>query len=838
MRRRVSKFTPASRVRATGTAERGALDLDLGDAVARLEIARDGSLRLRAAAGRALPLDRSEALGREPWQASNAEPFALDAGRADGSGQIEAATLAPAGGASFALAFDGPEGALRVEVDQQPFGLRVFERGGHQIARLTDLAFRTDGAARIELVASPDQRFFGFGSKTGPLDKRGRVLRMRCRDAPVREGSDPLYVSIPFFLRLSRAGSESRADGFLLDAIAPSRFDVAVTDASRVAIETDADGIDLTLFPGPRPADVLRRYTARTGRTPRPPRWALGHHQSRWGYRSASAVRRVASELRRRRIPTDAIHLDIDHMDGYRVFTFDRRRFPDPQRLFGELAGGGFRVVAIVDPGVKVDPRWSVFRDGAEHDVFLRREDGTPYTLKVWPGDAALPDFMRADARAWWGAQHRALLGAGVAGVWNDMNEPAGWARELRLGRMIVPLSPQDLSRVVQADPADPSRSVPHESVRNGYGHLECRATREALEELAPGRRPFVLSRSGVAGIQRYAALWTGDTFSRWEQLRLSVRMLLGLSVSGVAFCGADIGGFAGFCSRELFARWIQVGALYPFARTHSMWLKRPQEPWRFGSRVEAIARSALELRMRLLPYLYGLFCEAEATGAPIWRPLFFEYPDDPRAVEIDDQWLLGADLLVAPVMARGARQREVYLPAGTWYALDDGARWIGPRTVRVAAPLERIPIFARGGSVIPTQSAVQHTGEAPAEPLVLEVFPGGDGACVVVEDDGATPAYHEGAELRTAVRLRGRAGGRLRLELGAREGRLALAPRPLRVALNGCPPPTGVWLDALRLPEAESPESRAGAWSWHGGVLSVRWVDDGAGHTLEVEPA
>jgi len=820
VRRRAATPNAVLQVCGAGTAERGALELDLGDAVARLDVSRDGSLRLRAAAGRRLPPDRSEVLGREPWRASNAEAFAPRDG-------------------GFALAFDGPDGALRVEVDERPFGVRIFERGGHQIARLADLRFGPGAASRIELVASPEQRFFGFGSKTGPLDKRGSVLRMRCRDAPVRERADPLYVSIPFFLRLSRAGDDSRADGFLLDVTAPSRFDVAAADASRVAIETDDGGIDLTLFPGPLPADVLRRYTARTGRASRPPRWALGHHQSRWGYGSAARVRRVARELRRRRIPTDVIHLDIDHMDGYRVFTFDRRRFRDPAGLCGDLAGQGFRAVAIVDPGVKADPRWAVFREGVARDVFLRRADGTPYTLKVWPRDAALPDFARADVRAWWGEQHRALLAAGVAGIWNDMNEPAGWARELRLGRLIVPLARQDLSSVVQADPADPERSVPHESLRNAYGHLECRATREALETLAPRQRPFVLSRSGFAGVQRYAALWTGDTFSRWEQLRLSVRMLLGLSVSGVPFCGADIGGFAGHCSRELFARWMQVGALYPFSRTHSMWLKRPQEPWRFGARVESIARAALELRMRLLPYLYGLFCEAEASGSPVWRPLFYEYPDDARAADVDDQWLLGRDLLVAPVMAQGERHREVYLPAGTWFALDDGARWIGPRSVRVAAPLERIPIFARGGAVIPTQSPVQHTAEVPAEPLVLEVFPGGDGAGDLVEDDGATTAYRNGAELRTPYRLRGRAGGRLRLELGAREGPLSMAPRPLRVALNGCPPPTAVWLDALRLaPAAPSEADAPGAWSWRAGVLSVRWIDDGTAHTLEVEPA
>jgi len=823
VRRRGPRFAAVDRVRGVERG-RGALDLDLGGAVARVEVSRDGSLRMRAAAGRALPIDRSDALGREPWRASNAEPFVLE-----GSG-ASAAT-------GHAIAFDGPEGALRVEIDAQPFAVRVFERAGHQIARFLGLGFAADGAARIELVAAPDQRFFGFGSKTGPLDKRGRVLRMRCRDAPVREDADPLYVSIPFFLRLSRGGDEVRADGFLLDAVAPSRLDVAAADPSRIALETSAGGIDLALFPGPLPADVLRRYTARTGRGPRPPLWALGHHQSRWGYRSARAVRRVARELRRLRIPTDAIHLDIDHMDGYRVFRFDPRRFPDPPGLFRELAGAGFQSVAIVDPGVKVDPQWLVFRTGAERDAFLRREDGTPFKLKVWPGDAALPDFARADVRAWWGEQHRPLVEAGIAGIWNDMNEPAGWARELRFGRLIVPLAAQDLSRVVQSDPADPERSVPHEAVRNAYGLLECRATREALEALAPTKRPFVLSRAGHAGIQRYAALWTGDTFSRWEQLRLSVRMLLGLSLSGVAFCGADIGGFAGLCSRELFARWILVGALYPFARTHSMWLKPPQEPWRFGPRVLAIARSALELRMRLLPYLYALFCESEVSGAPVWRPLFYEHPADARAAEIDDQWLIGPDLLVAPVMERGGRQREVYLPEGIWHALDDGGRWIGPRTIEVAAPLERIPIFARGGAVIPTRSPVQHSGEAPAEPLVLEVFPGGEGSCEVVEDDGATTAYRDGVEARTPVRLRTRAGGRLRLEVGARAGRFQIAPRPLRVAVHACARPSGVWLDALRLDEAE-PEAREAGWWWRAGVLSVRWSDEGGSHALEVEPA
>jgi alpha-glucosidase len=823
-RRRVAgRFTTLDRVLRFEAAGPGSVDLDLGEAVARISVSRDGLLRLRAASGRALPPDLDGALGRIPWRPSNAEPFALE----------------PSG---LALAFDGPEGALRVEVDAAPFAVRAFDRGGRLVARLVGLGFGPGGAARIALAAAPDERFFGLGGKTGALERRGRVFSLRNRDVPVRDGVDPLYLSIPLLLRLSQREGAAWADGFLLEGAAPARIDVAARDPARVTIETGARGLDLLVLPGPRPADVLRRYGGRTGCSPRPPRWALGHHQSRWGYRSARQLRRVAAEARARRIPTDALHLDIDHMDGYRVFTWNRRRFPDPPGLLRELAARGFRAVAIVDPGVKVDPRWPVFRAGAERNAFLRREDGSPYTLRVWPGDAALPDFGRPDVRTWWGELHRPLVGAGVAGIWNDMNEPAGWRRDLRLGRLIVPLLPQDLRTVVEADPAEPAALVPHESVRNAYGLLECRATREGLERLAPGRRPFVLSRAGTAGIQRWAAVWTGDTWSTWAQLRLSVRMLLGLSISGVPFCGADIGGFIGWCGPELFARWMQVGALQPFARTHSAWLKHRQEPWRFGRRVEAVARAALELRMRLLPYLYGLFGEAEATGAPIWRPLWWDHPEDRAAATVDDAFLLGPSLLAAPVLERGKRQRSVYLPEGIWYGFDDGARWIGPRTVEVAAPLERIPLFARAGSVIPTASPVLHVGEVPAEPLVLEVFPGADGTAEVLEDDGETTAYREGVEARTPVRLYGRAGGRLRLEVGARTGRLPLPTRPLRVAVRGCPRPGSVWLDAVRVtgPAAPAPGAPTGAaaWEWEAGTLHVRWPEDGGGRVLEVEPA
>ncbi len=816
-------LTPVRALRGWRAAP-GAIQLELevgrSGGTAQLAIARDGSVRLRAACGRALPPDAGDALGREPWRASNAEPFPLES-------------------EGVALAFDGAEGGARVEVEPRPFAIRVLGHDGRELARWHELALAEQGAARVVQGVSPGERFLGLGEHTGPLERRGRRYRLRNRDVGVREGADPLYTSIPFLLRLASHDDGTRAVGLLLDAIAPARIDVAGERADALVLETDARGLDLTLFPGPRPADALRRFTARVGRGARPPLWALGHHQSRWGYRSARSVRALARELRERGIPTDAIHLDIDYMDGYRVFTWHPKRFPDPKRLLDELLAQGLRAVPIVDPGVKVDDAYAVFQEGQARDYFLREHGGPHPRLLVWPKRAVLPDFARPEVRSWWGERHGPLLEAGAAGIWNDMNEPAGWSRELRAGRLIVPLRAQDLSRTECADPADPAdaaRHVPFETVRNAYGQLECRATHEALARQRPGQRPFLLTRSGTAGIQRWAAVWTGDSLSTWAQLRLSLRMLLGLSVSGVVFCGADIGGFAGRCSRELFARWMQIGALQPFARTHSMWLGPRQEPWRFGRRVEAIARRALELRMRLLPYLYGLFCEAEASGLPVWRPLALEFPDDPACDEVDDQVMLGPDLLLAPVVERGARERAVQLPPGVWYALDDDARYVGPRRVRVAAPLERLPAFARGGSVIPTRSATRHTGETPAEPAVLEVFPGGDCLREWIEDDGETTAYREGAAARTPLRLRARAGGRLRLEIGTREGEFPLAPRAFRARVHGCPEPTRVQLDALPLTSA--PREDGASCHWEAGVLDARWRDDGRSRALEIEPA
>ncbi len=799
-------------LRGWRTTDLGELALDLGDARGELSITEDGCVRLRAGRGASLPPRAELALGREAVR-----------------------TVAPdvqETAEGVALTHAGRRGTVRVELAAEPFSLRVLERGGAPLAGFEAPIFDAFGGGSIVCHAREGERFFGFGESPGSFDKRGTSLRLRNHDVGVPRGG-PRYLSVPFFLGFV-PGDPTSARGLLLDALGPCRFDVAESHGDRVVVTSERDGLDLSVVPGPTPAEVLTRMTARVGRPALPPLWSLGHHQSRWSYGSDAEVRAVAAEIRRRRIPTDVIHLDIDYMDGYRVFTWHPRRFPDPKGLVADLAKQGFRVVAIVDPGVKVDEGWSVYRDGCERDVFCRSDDGERYTLRVWPKEAALPDFNRSEVRRWWGEQHRPLLDAGVAGIWNDMNEPAGWARDVRVGRLILPFQKQDLSRVVQSDPAETGHRVEHERVRNVYGQQQCRATRAFLETERPGERPFVLTRSGTAGVQSLAAVWTGDNVSRWDDLRASIPMLLNLSLSGVAFCGADIGGFFGSCTPELYARWIQLGALQPFARTHSVWLGRRQEPWRFGRRVEAIARESLELRMRLLPYLYGLFHAAEESGAPVWRPLFFEFPDDPESAAVDDQLMLGPELLVAPVMERGARSRELYLPPGRWMAWHDDAQYVGPRRVRVAAPLERLPLFLRAGAIVPTQSPGLHVGDAPEEPCVLEVVPGADGAGLLTEDDGSSTAYRQGGVARTTLRLWDRAGGRLRLEIGRRQGDFAVPDRTLRVVVRGCTPPRQVTLNGARVDEGSGvPGYRAA-----GGRLEVRFLERGDGHSLEVEPA
>ncbi|HYF95895.1 MAG TPA: glycoside hydrolase family 31 protein [Symbiobacteriaceae bacterium] len=642
------------------------------------------------------------------------------------------------------LATDG----LRVTVRRQDLHLTIARADGAPVLEdaLPGAEFPPGGGTALTKRLQADTRLYGLGQRMGFLDKRGETVTMWATDDPLHHpGRDALYQAIPFVLALQPGG----AYGIFLDSPAFTQFDLGKTQSDRLRIQTAESELDYYVIVADSPKGVLNGYSELTGRTPLPPRWSLGYQQCRWSYYPEERVREVAREFRSRQIPCDVIYLDIDHMDGYRVFTWDQGRFPDPAQLVADLRAQGFRVVTIVDPGVKADPAYSVFQEGLAGRHFMTTPDGEVYIGKVWPGPAAFPDFLQESTRRWWGRQHAQLLHLGVAGIWNDMNEPANFTDASVTGQFKGTVPGTLLQGEAEC-------KQPHALVHNLYGLAMASATTAALQELRPKERPFLVTRSGYAGIQRYAAVWMGDNHSWWEHLLQAVPMCLGMGLSGVPFVGTDCGGFSGDATAELLVRWTQLGAFTPFFRNHSAAGTRSQEPWAFGPETEALVADAIRLRYRFLPYLYTLFAEARRTGLPVMRPLLLEYPDDERTHNLSDQFLLGEDLLVAPVYQPGAVTRMVYLPRGEWVDYWTGALYPGGQYTVADAPLHRIPLFVRQGAILPLGPVVQHTGE-PAKSLTFDIF--GSGAGHVYEDDGASMDYLAGDWSITRVTSRVEAG-------------------------------------------------------------------------------
>jgi alpha-glucosidase len=663
---------------------------------------------------------------------------------------------------------------------------------------------------RLEHAREPGERFFGCGERTSGLEKTGTRQLFWNIDPPSGHSASMvnLYTSIPFVLSLQ----QGRAHGVFLDNTHRVEIDLAKRDPGTVSY--DAAGGDLVayVFAGPTPRRVLERYTQLTGRAGMPPLWALGNHQSRWGYKSEEEIRALAGEFRSRGIPCDALYLDIDYMDGYRVFTWDASRFPDPAGLLGDLAEDGFRVVTIVDPGVKVDEDYPVYTGGRERDLYCRTHQGTEYRNVVWPGVCAFPDFTNPATRRWWGDNHAALLDAGVAGVWCDMDEPA----------LFVPMLATMPDDVVH--PGGGTMRL-HGQVHNLYGSQMARAAHEGLARLRPERRPFVITRAGFAGLQRHALQWTGDNSSWWEHLWMAMPQLQNLGLSGVAFCGTDVGGFFGDATPELLARWTEFGILQPFCRNHAHMDSAPQEPWAFGEPWETICREMLSLRMELLPYFYGLFDEAARTGAPILRPLLFEYPADETTYTADDEFLLGDALLVAPITRPGIEHRHVYLPQGTWFHYYSGERFTGPTHILAHAPLGEPALYVRGNSPIPMGPDAAHTGERPNDPLTLLVYPDeGKGESTLYEDEGNGFGYEEGEYARRRISCES-SDGRITIRLDERQGSFVPERKEVRLVLRGIPTAQGITVN-----DEEHAPDRV-----EGGALTVELGEEAAPTTVEV---
>jgi alpha-glucosidase len=622
-----------------------------------------------------------------------------------------------------------------------------------------ELAARLGEAPRLHKLRGEGERYFGCGERTAGLEKTGSRQRFWNTNLPHGHTAalDNLYSAIPFVLSLQ----DGRAHGIFVDNPGDLTVDLAKADARRVMWSAAGGDLVYYVIHGPTPARVLAGFTALTGRTPMPPLWALGNHQSRWSYASSEEVLDVARRFREHDIPCDCLYLDIDYMDGFRVFTWDRDRFPEPAKLTQSLEELGFRLVTIVDPGVKVDDGYVVYEEGHRDGLFCRTSDDEEYVNAVWPGLCAFPDFTNARTRRWWGEQHRTLVDAGVAGVWCDMNEPA----------VMIPRS------TMPPDVVHPGleRAQLHGEVHNLYGSQMARATREGLLELRPGQRPFVISRSGYAGLQRHALHWTGDNSSWWEHLWMSMPQLANLGLSGVAWVGVDVGGFLGDCDGELLARFTEFGVFQPFCRNHSAEGTARQEPWAFGEPWTTVCRKMIKLRMRLIPYLYGLFEESHRTGAPILRPLLYEHPDDVTTYTADDEVLLGRDLLLAPISRPGVEHRHVYLPAGTWVHWWSDNPIAGPAHVLAHAPLGEPALYARANTPIALWPERGHTGGPPPDVLTLRIAVvdgAAEGRAVLYEDEGDGFGYQDGVYSRRSVTCEAAVGGAIRVQIGAREGR------------------------------------------------------------------
>jgi alpha-glucosidase len=682
--------------------------------------------------------------------------------------------------------------------------------------------------SRLHLRAPPGEAYLGFGEKVGTLDKRGMRLTFWNTDVvPHHPDTDPLYQSIPFFLGLSEEG---RAWGLLLDETWRSEVDVAQADPERLVWESRGPELDVYLLLGPTPAEVVQRLGALTGRAPLPPLWSLGAHQSRWGYESAAEVLDVIRGYRAHRLPLDCVHLDIDHMEAYKVFTWDRSRFPDPAGLAREAAAEGVRLVPITDPAVKAEPGWRVHEEAREKDLYVRTDRGEVLLADVWPQNACYPDFTRPEAQAWWGEQHRAFVEAGMAGFWLDMNEPAAFkVHNAAQSFNVIAGTGSDLGRTE-------GPTLPHDARHGTRRHLEVHnvyalgmamGAHAGVRRLAPQRRPFLLTRAGYAGIQRYAWVWTGDNSSHWTQLEQSIAMLLGLGLSGVPLCGSDVPGFIGRATGELLVRWTQLGAFYPFLRNHSGKGVAYQEPWRFGEPFLSLAREALALRYRLLPALYTLAHEASETGLPLLRPLALHAPEDREALACDDAFLLGPDVLVAPVVRPNRRHRLAYLPRGRWLALPSLREALlsgeeagpgvqeGPAHRVAEAPLDTVPLWLRAGGALALTAPALHTTSALWEALtwVLHVSPAGDVEGRLYEDAG------EGGAPGRLTRLTGRASG------GGEGGEGAGLVLTRTVEGDGpAAPRTTERLLVHGLARAPREVAGAQAFRWHaaGGVLAL----------------
>ncbi|MEO1514180.1 MAG: glycoside hydrolase family 31 protein [Bacteroidota bacterium] len=628
-----------------------------------------------------------------------------------------------------------------------PAGDMICEESSGFYARSTILKGWTD----ISLSKKNDQKdhYFGLGDKSCKLDLQGKKFINWNTDSFAYDAkTDPLYRAIPFYHGLHNG----LGYGIFLDNSYRSHFDFGKKEVSTTTFGAEDGELNYYFIYGPDLTDVSRQYMQLCGKPELPPIWALGFHQCRWSYFPEQRVRDIGEEFRKRQIPCDAIYLDIDYMDGYRCFTWNKDYFPQPLKMIRSLREQGFQTVVMIDPGIRIDPNYDVYTDGLGKDVYCRRPNGEIMNGPVWPPDCAWPDFTDPAVRQWWGPLYKELyVDQEVSGFWNDMNEPAVFG-------ILHKTFPDQVNHFCDGNPGD------HHKAHNIYGLNMSKATYDGLKKLKPDVRPFVLTRASYAGGQRYASVWTGDNVASWEHLKIANRQCQRLSISGFSFVGTDIGGFFGEPDGELLVRWLQLGIFHPFYRIHSIGNnvdgsaatdddavgeemtqnRLDQEPWSYGEEYALMAKKAIELRYRLLAYLYTAFYLHLEDGRPILRPLSHVDQHDPECIARENEFLFGDQILVAPVVKEAQRRQKAYLPKGNWYHFSTGKKYQGGKKAKVEAPLDDIPFFVKAGSILPLYPVRQHTGETIGQ-LSLHVYcESGHFQSHLYEDAGQGYAYQQ----------------------------------------------------------------------------------------------
>jgi len=678
--------------------------------------------------------------------------------------------------------------AVKVRVEKAPLRISFLDAAGQVIVQddpRHPMAF-DGGEFRVSKLMPEDEHYYGLGDHPGPLDRRKLAFTHWNTDAyGWQESTDPLYKTIPFFLGLR----QGKAYGIFLDNTWRSSFDFGKQWRDAYSFGADGGELDYYFFYGPHPKTVIQRYADLTGKPPLPPLWSLGFQQSRYSYYPEARVREIARTFREKQIPADVIYLDIDYQQDNRPFTVNRERFPHFEQMIRDLGQQGFRVILITDLHIASLPNagYKPYDEGSANNYFVHNPDGSVFVGTVWPGPSVFPDFTWAPARNWWGTLYKDFVADGIAGFWNDMNEPS------------VFLRPDKTMPLDTVHRMDRGGTTTHREAHNVFGMENSRGTYEGLLKLQSNTRPFVLTRATYAGGQRYAATWTGDNSSTWNHYRISTPTLLNLGLSGFALIGDDIGGFKGSPTPDLLTRWIELGTFNPIFRDHTDTGSANQEPWVHGPEHEAIRKRYIEVRYKLLPYIYASVEATTHTGLPIMRPVFLEYPEA-GDFDQDRAFFFGGDLLVEPQIDETLDPAKIALPPGDWYDY-----WTGLPVDRAALrpskiALDQVPLYVRAGAMIPQQPVVQSTGETPQGPLELRVYPGRNCQGSLYFDDGTTFNYKGGDLLRAALACQTTANS-VTLRISSSEGRFQPWFRSLQWTVFGArSAPAQVTLDGRPL--------------------------------------